>query len=204
MSSQKSVVSQDQGDESLSKGTTLERTKTSPSPEPFSTSPEETNEVLRARHAAWRSRVIASARGRLADRLAGANLPFRGIEFGKGGAIEKVQCKVCGTNIVGLVEDERYERTERINKKVVIYKRLVATHLPTYRELQFYFDDQSAHITHCCATCAPKIISDLTLAEECYKHDLAQWSEDERRGLGAVRWDVVVDRKIISVEEVSQ
>lgn len=124
---------------------------------------------------------------------------FTPVKYNKG-TIEGLFCKFCQAQIAGMIEDERYERVERKGSRTIVHKRLVLGHLPLYREKRLVFDDGSAHITHCCATCLP-LLAEPAHAEFAYQHDLKQWDEDEKRGFGSVRWDKVAERQIIRVED---
>jgi hypothetical protein len=142
---------------------------------------------------------VKNAKKRLPQVLADLQVK-RQIRYANGGNIEAVFCKGCGTQIVGLVEAEEPERVEKINKRTVVYKRLLAARSPQYREVRLFFTDQTAHITHCCSACVQKILAN---PQEAWKQDMAQWAEDERRGLGNVRWDRYIDREVVDAEEVT-
>lgn len=100
---------------------------------------------------------------------------------------EAVLCKVCRRRIRGMVEDPRFEYSQTLNGKTVVYKKLILGTFANYCEIRIKFDDGTSHDTGACKECA-NIITDEQL-EAIYMADLEQWREEEEKGRGSIRWD---------------
>lgn len=114
---------------------------------------------------------------------------------------ETVLCKLCGVKIRGLVEDEKFERTERKNDKTIVYKKLVYTPLSNYREIRILMKDGSSHVTNLCSACVNELDIDRLLVV--YIMDLDQMLFDDRHSRPRAPmsfWERVAYRKPVSWE----
>jgi len=115
-----------------------------------------------------------------------------------------IDCKLCGSPIMGPVEHEKMSKVVRHNGQNVIIKYVEHARFGAYTEVALTMDDGSKHVTHLCRGCVQKL-SDPLVLEQIYAMDLAQWLFEEESGRGPAIWHVypqVVDRRPVSYEDL--
>jgi len=114
------------------------------------------------------------------------------VTYGMGG-ITEVRCKTCNAPIKVMKPVPEFEETKVIKGKTFIYQRLVLAETPQYSEIEIEMDDGSLHITPTCKDCIKHMDTDTL--QDMYTADLSQHHIDEEKGLGAVLWEHMLDRK---------
>lgn len=113
----------------------------------------------------------------------------------------RVYCK-CGQTIQELREVPEMSEVQKLSGRTIVRERVALMPSASYSELEITFDDGSKHITPMCKGCAKKAHS-TDFLDDVYAADMGRWEQEESRGLGAVRWDLLSDRKAVSAREVT-
>jgi hypothetical protein len=106
------------------------------------------------------------------------------------GAIEALQCKICGTTIADTVERIiGYEMTRGGQRIKVVNRQF--TRLPNYREVKIEFDDSSNHVTNGCDKCLsmnlhPSVLAELHEADQLESPDGYTDRERARYPVGVI------------------
>lgn len=138
-----------------------------------------------------------------AEDVMGRSLTHIKYDKGVDGA-SSIHCKLCGVQMSGLVETDKYQRVENINGQKVVYRHLIHARNSMYNEIDIEFDDGSHHVTHVCRECVKKGFSHYDL-DFLHLADIAQWLFEYRTRHGIEHWlsnPSILERKAVSYTEL--
>lgn len=127
----------------------------------------------------------------------GASDPRESYVTFESGMLTEIRCRVCGVPIAKLIPHDA-PTVRRQGAQTIITERMVLGYLPNYREVLLEMDDNSLHVTNCCADHVDTL-RDPVEAAKGYVKDLTQWSSE-----GVTLSDAVCVRKPVAFLASSQ
>jgi hypothetical protein len=92
------------------------------------------------------------------------------------GQLLEIHCKLCYTDIAGLVEVETRRDRENGTPRTVLVQRF--QYFPNYKEIKIKFDDGTSHITNICSQCLQQLKKEEL--EVLYLSDIIQLNEEHK------------------------
>ncbi len=123
----------------------------------------------------------------------------------KNNKIVAVQCKLCSSDITGLIETDDENEIEYTKLKNTTIKKVPMTYayFANYMEIKIQFDDKTYHVTNLCKNCLKSFITFEEL-EYVYLCDLFQFEVNSKIGLGSeIDWETLKDRIPDKITETS-
>lgn len=83
---------------------------------------------------------------------------FEGVER-RNGTIVETRCNLCGSVLMSLIPDDRFQDVRRVGGQTVIRERLILAKTNNYAEVLLEMDDNAKHVSDVCKRCKPRVLA---------------------------------------------